>query len=578
MYRKMRVMKKVFLLLAVSVFLLVFLYGCGETVPAGGESVKTENAEEMSADNEQLQAEELERLTRGDVHIDEKKLADYASDFILVYDEKTEQMIYSLEMAQIPESDDAYLYLFALECYEDETKLMGKPAASGLKGTNCEVSFIYENEYLLKQFVPALLIGGKYVSVGSGIYLSNPEALAENKEEYPELNSKKGLLLDPTMLGTEELTDLGVKYAIYNIPLSNIMGETTDETYPTIVYTYQGEDYYFNGATINGYDGLFTYLTGMGMCSTAIVLNDWNDNCVEMIHPEARDKDSGAYYYMFNTAEQEGVRKLEAVACFLTERYSSGEHGMVYNWVIANEINQFKVWNYMNTADVEYYAQEFEKAFRIFYQAARSQYAYSNVYFSIDHDWNRNDGDDSDYFNGKDLIEAFNDTVIKHGNYDWGIAIHPYPEPLARVNYWSQEYDKTQEAPILSIMNLNVITDFLKQETYLDTDGEVRSITITELGFSSMSGEKLQAAAFAYCYYIVDANPYIDAFILNRQTDAPEELLSGLAFGIYEYDHSEKYLKDIFSYIDTEQSSEYTDFMLNILGADTLEEALSWAE
>ncbi len=149
---------------------------------------------------------------------------------------------------------------------------------------------------------------------------------------------------------------------------------------------------------------------------------------------------------------------------------------------------------------------------------------------------------------------------------------------MTRVNYWSQHYDKTPDAEIVSIMNLGVLTDFLGQEEYLDTKGEVRSITITELGFSSKSGEKLQAAAFAYCYYITEANPYIDAFIMNRQTDAPEEVKQGLAFGIYEYDHSEKYIKDVFRYIDTDQAEEHTEFMLNILEAESLEEALSWAQ
>ena len=172
----------------------------------------------------------------------------------------------------------------------------------------------------------------------------------------------------------------------------------------------------------------------------------------------------------------------------------------------------------------------------------------------------------------------FNEAALEHGNYDWGIAIHPYPEPLTRVNYWSAENDKTPEAEILTVMNLNVLTDFLKQEEYLDTKGEVRSITITELGFSSKSGEKLQAAAFAYCYYIVDANPYIDAFILNRQTDAPEEVVSGLSFGLYEYDHSDKYLKEVFRYIDTDKAQEYMDFMIYILGAECLEDDLRWAQ
>lgn len=76
------------------------------------------------------------------------------------------------------------------------------------------------------------------------------------------------------------------------------------------------------------------------------------------------------------------------------------------------------------------------------------------------------------------------------GNYDWGIAIHPYPEPLTRVNYWSQEYDKSRDASHLSIMNLNVLTDMLSEETYLDRSGDIRSVTITELGFSSGSGER----------------------------------------------------------------------------------------
>ncbi|MBP3476697.1 MAG: hypothetical protein J6K48_10310 [Lachnospiraceae bacterium] len=567
-------MRKAFLLLSVSMLLPAgLLYGCG----SGKEAVETGNIEEKE-DSALSMEKELERLTRGDVCLDAEKLENYASGFALCYEDVSEQMVYSLEMPQIPQSDDAYLYLFAMECYEDVQTLAGEPAASGLKGTDCEICFPYEEEYLFEQFIPALQIDGKYVSLGEGIYLSNPEALADNKEEYPEPDSKKGLLLDPTMLGTEELTDLGVKHAIYNIPLSIIMGDTTDETFPTIVYTYKGKSYHFNGAAINGYDGLFTYLTSMDMCSTAIVLNDWNDNYIEMIHPDARNKDSGAFYYMFNTAEEEGVKELEAVACFLTERYSSGEYGIVHNWVVANEINQFKTWNYMDTEDAAYYAQEFEKAFRIFYQAAKSNYANSRVYFSIDHDWYSNQGDSKEYFNARDLVEVFQDAAIQHGNYDWGIAIHPYPDPLTRVNYWSQEYDKTQNAPILSIMNLGVLTDFLKQEKYLDRKGEVRSIMITELGFTSVSGERLQAAAFAYCYYIVEANPYIDAFIMNRQTDAPEELLQGLAFGIYEYDHTEKYLKDVFSYIDTEEASEYTDFMLNILGAESLEEALGWAK
>lgn len=571
-----RKQRPAYLLLLGCLILTAMLSACGrKEVPASTGQVAGDTGNAPALDEH---ARMLDDLTAGETTLSAAELSDYAMDVSLIYDNETKKLRFSLNMPLIPASDDAYLYLFAAEEWEEDADaLKQEPVTRARKGRAWKTTFSYRETYLFSRFIPALKMDGNFVQMGKSIYLSNPEALAENQDAYPKLASKKGLLLDPTMLGTPELTDLGVKHTIYNIPLSHIMGETADPTFPTITYTYRGKNYQFNGAAINGYDGLFTYLSDMGMSATAVVLNDWNEEHLELIHPEARKQEEGAYYYMFNTAEENGVRTLEAVASFLAERYSSGKHGMIHSWVIANEINQNRVWNYMDTRDVAHYTETFEKSMRIFYQAVKSHYAGGRVYFSIDHAWNSNGGDNKSFFNGKDVLEAFNTAALAHGNYDWGIAIHPYPEPLTRVNYWSQEYDKTRNAPHLSVMNLNVLTDMLSEEAYLDRSGEVRSITITELGFSSGSGERLQAAAFAYCYYIVEANPYIDAFLMNRQTDAPEEVKAGLSFGVYEYDRTGKYIKDVFRYIDTDRAKEYMGFMLKILGADSLEEALSWA-
>lgn len=576
MYKEEKSMiRRVRLLLLGVGIMAALLGGCGNEAQPVDAPAREETAEDTEAVRKE---KDLTELTVGETSLSADELSDYAMDVSLLYDGEQKKLRYSLEMPLIPGSDDGYLYLFQADSWEEDgDALKREPVTRGRKDREWETTFSYQDDYLFKRFIPALRMDGNYVQVGKGVYLLNPEALAENQEPYPELGSKKGLLLDPTMIGTPELTDLNVKHTIYNIPLSHIMGETTDETFPTITYTYRGKNYAFNGAAINGYDGLFTYLADQGMTATAVVLNDWNDAFPELIHPEAMNQESGAYYYMFNASQPDGTKTLEAVASFLAQRYSDGEHGMVHSWVIANEINQNRVWNYMDTKDVYHYTKEFEKSFRIFYQAVKSQYANARVYFSIDHAWNSNEGDNDSFFNGRDILEAFNEAALQHGNYDWGIAIHPYPEPLTRVNYWSQEYDKTRDASHLSIMNLNVLTDMLSEEAYLNRSGEVRSVTITELGFTSGSGERLQAAAFAYCYHIVEDNPYVDAFLMNRQTDAPEEVMAGMAFGIYEYDHSPKYIKDVFRDIDTERSGEYTDFMLNILGADSLEEALSWA-
>lgn len=515
--RKKHILASLFIL--VSLFILgvvFFLSGCGKVSPVTAENPLQE---ERRIDEE---------LTEGRVSLSGRSLATFGSTAGCFLSEDKTTVKFQLSMPDIPKSDDSMIYLFAFDIYEKCVFTDGfsrQPVASTKKAEKCELEWTYESGQLYQQFVPALLLDGKYVPVAASVCIGNPEVLADGSVSAPQPESKKGLLLDPQMLHTPMLTDLGVKYAIYNIPLSHILGETSNADLPTITYEYKGKEYKFNGASIKGYDNLFQYLTESGMNSTAIVLNDWNDDCPELIHPLARNKEAGAYYYAFNTADKEGCEYLEAIASFLTERYSGKEYGLVSNWVIANEINQYRIWNYMDTDDIDLYAAEFEKAMRIFYNAAKSHYAEANVYFSIDHDWNNNDGDNEDHFNAKDLLEAINTIAQQKGNYDWGLAIHPYPDPLTRVNYWTQTYDKTENAPVLTLMNLSTVTDVLKKEEYLDTNGEVRSITVTELGFSSASGEKLQAAAFAYCYYIIEANPYVDAFIMNRQTDAMEEVM-----------------------------------------------------
>ena len=74
-----------------------------------------------------------------------------------------------------------------------------------------------------------------------------------------------------------------------------------------------------------------------------------------------------------------------------------------------------------------------------------------------------------------------------------------------------------------------------------DAGGNVRHIILSEEGFTSKSATRgdvydIQAAAFAYAYYLVDNNPYIDAFILNRQVDAVIEVEQSCSFGLWTVD------------------------------------------
>ena len=115
----------------------------------------------------------------------------------------------------------------------------------------------------------------------------------------------------------------------------------------------------------------------------------------------------------------------------------------------------------------------------------------------------------------------------------------------------------------------------------LDSKGNVRHIILSEQGFTSESYtrgnvEKLQAAAFAYAYYIVDSNPYIEEFILSRQIDAPSEKKVSLAFGLWTTKSEDdvnirpdqrKYIWHVFKNIDKKKTTlEYSSFAKEILG------------
>lgn len=479
---------------------------------------------------------------------------------------------------KVPRSDDNYVYVFELAPYEDENIGADKnPVAVVKKAKEIGIKVPFENKRLFSRFCPSILVNGEYVALSKGQNIKNPEILAKDLKDYPFELTKKGLLLDANTIDKEELYDLNVKRVIYNIPLSYVIGESDSPALPTIEYEYNGKTYYFNTYMLAGFDYMFKNLTDNGFHITAIVLNDWNKENSEIIHPLSRKRTRRSLYYAFNTEEKEGTELLEATAMFLADRYTGDEYGMVYDWVIANEVNQHKIWNYMATDDLDYYTDSFERGFRVFYNAIKANYAGANVYFSIDHDWNDNGGNNSRFFNGRDFLYAFNRIARERGNYNWGLSIHPYPSPLTKTRFWDGKFDKSETAGIVTPMNLSALTDVLTKRDFLDTNGDVRSIGITELGFCSRIGEEAQAAAFAYCYYIIEDNPYIDSLLLNRQHDDKEALKSGLSLGIYNIDYSPKKIADVFKKIDSDDGKEYIQDMLKIIGEDDLQKALDKA-
>ena len=503
--------------------------------------------------------------------------SDFANIVSCRIDTETGKIKVVAESNGIPESDDKYYYLFAMNTYDnglaEGAEYLDRIYKNDTVELTTSLNYNTAASKLYKKFIVAVKKDDEYVTLNTPQYITNPEAIAKYTGVYQTPASKKGLLVDPNKLRGNELDDLGVKQAAYNIPVARILGPSTNSAYPTIHYNYNGKTYTFNGQVIAEYDLVFSTLTFKGICTTAIILNNYSSAYSQLIHPKARGGGS-APYYMFNGAEEGGVEYMAAIGSFLAERYSGSKHGRISNWVIANEINARKEWNYMEYTDVATYVEEYAKAFRVFYNAIKSVSSSARVYMPIDQQWDRNIKNNTNY-DGRDILDEFNKNITAGGNLDWGLAQHPYNVPLTETCPWksSKYIEHNAGTSMMSMGNIEVLVNYMNQDTFLNPDGEVRSILLSEQGYTSQGGEANQAAAFAYAYYKVEAYGDIDGFLLNRQTDAPEEVAQGLAFGLNHVGGgTKKQIYNVFKYIDTPEHAAYTDFAKSIIGIS------SWSE
>ena len=478
---------------------------------------------------------------------------------------------------------DGQVYVFELAPYETgvgSQNMVGQAAAGTSGQITIPLNLGTSQDRLYNKFVLTVFNGTAFETISEPHYITNPEAVAKNTAEFKDPLTKKGLNIEIDMLS--DAFDLGVKHVTTNIAFSQIMGTG-------IAYEYDGKTYHFNKAVMDAYDATISALSNKGMTVTAIILNDWNPNTPDLIYPGV-EQTSTAYYYMFNAATQAGFEQTRAIAACLADHYSGSnpDYGKVSNWIIGNEIN-CQEWNYMGPTDVGTYGRAYQQAFRTIYTAIKRTSANDRVYFSLAYWWGApyENMNDNLHYKGKEIVDVFNSIANVEGQMDWGLAYHPYPHPLSEPEFWDDAatglITTDFNSPVINFANLNVLTDYMAQDAFRAPSGEVRHIILTEQGFTAYSATKgyvpeIQAAAYAYSYYIVDSNPYIDAYTVSRQVDAPSEVNSGLRFGLWECDMNQpnlivatkrRKIWQVFRDIDKKNDTlEATEFAKEIIGIE----------
>lgn len=478
------------------------------------------------------------------------------------------EVVCQISAGNVPSTDDGNYYVYADEVWQDGTT--GKIVATVSAGTSVTVSFPLQyntaESNLSRKFLIAVKQGGQMVQVSDEHYITNPEAIAAYTSPRRDAGIK-GILLDLTKASREELQSLGVKQVVYNMYVDDIC---SDASVPgAIPFEYNGRTWYFDGGMVGKFDSMIKSLNSYGMQVTMVLLNGGKgEYSKDLIHPTAQGGDCPGY--ALNVADASGTDHIKAIGAFLGQRYSGRlDHGQIDNWIVGNEVNARTSWWYSSSDSLDYNVNIYVKAFRILYNELKSANANVNVYNSIDQEWNRKSNPGS--FLAKEYLDQFNYYINREGNIDWGLSYHPYNSPLYDPYAWNGPAVWVKEnlsTPYITMQNIDILIDYMHRAQFLNPSGQVRSISLAEIGYTSSFGDAAQEASIAYGYLKAASLPDVDAFMLFRQTDDAHEMESHLALGLYDLNGNKKPAYEIYKNLGTANEGVAKARASEIIGMD----------
>ena len=478
------------------------------------------------------------------------------------------EVICQISASKVPASDDGFYYVYADEVWEDGTA--GQIVAKVAAGKTAEVSFpLHYNtpdSNLSRKFLIAVKQNGYMVQVSNEHYITNPEAIAGFTSPRMEVGIK-GILPDALLMTGTDYAELGIQQVAYNMPLDLICSSA--EVPGALLFEYNGKPYYFDAGIMQMYDSVVGIFNTQGIAVTMVILNEGTgEYSKDLIHPLA--KGGSCPGYALNVATEEGTDHLKAIAAFLGQRYSGQlGFGQIDNWVLGNEINARTSWWYTKSDSLDLNVNIYAKAFRIFYNELKGMNGNGRLYTSLDQEWNRKSNPGS--FLSRDYLDQFNYYMLREGNIDWSLSFHPYNSPLYDAYAWNgpEAWVKTTlKTPYMTMQNLDLLIDYMHQPEFLNPAGEVRSISLGEIGYTSSFGTEAQEASIAYGYLKAASLPDVDSFILFRQTDNAHEMESYLAMGLLDLEGNRKPAYDIYKYLGTENEAIAAARASQIIGMD----------
>ena len=444
----------------------------------------------------------------------------------------------------------------------------------------------------------------KFVLAKDGKLVAGPFMVSEidsqrDYEQKTEALNKKGLICeiqDTVVESGSSWTEMNVLVNEVVFP-NELVNEQTGEVTPVdnsgreaegnYRFFSNGKVYYMRKSYVDQIDNHLLFCKENNIKSILILWCQKNydqSHCPYFLtYPMARDF-AGAHIWAVDTSSEIGAGYYTAVMEFLAERYSreDGLYGWVHRFVVGNEVDISTEWhplaNYNTTESLplSQYVEEYLRQLRLAEQATKKYYKDNMVLVSTCHYWAGSKAERGRYAS-KSIYDYINQKATYQGNFNWGMAAHPYPVDLSDSFYYLNETSLKDKSLVsgdfntstyITWTNFEILDLYLAQEALL-FNGQMRRVYSTEGGVSSgiyeinrEINEKRQAAGVAYAYYKSMSMECIDALVYYRTYDAAGDG-SGCNFGLFDSSHNAKPSWEVYKNIDTERSFEIANLYLS---------------
>lgn len=521
-----------------------------------------------------------------------------------------------IDITQVGTNGTAQLYRTDANRYVADDKITGLSDMTGVDGVYlCDYTLGTTQRVTFNRYHHdgSDYLYAKYYLVQKGKVVAGPfyaSEIASLRTKAPfEVNTKKGLALEDGSTITVA-KEMGCSNTVINMDLCDFIiakedadGNPVDLSKRTDIIEFEsnGETFYFDADTVAAQDALIVPYSKAGMNVTLIVIA-WAKTC-DKSYPQSLqylEKASMNRQTMgFNTSNERGMKYFIAAMEFLAERYSkSANSGLVNKFVISNEIDYTYDWNLImplqdengnyQRADFDVFMEEYARAFRLANLAVKKYNSENKVMVSLTHNWAINCYESYKYTSAirynsyapKDILDWLCKVEGARGNYDWGIAQHPYAIGTTSSNPTlndAQGYASAKPitndfntSPWVTVSNLELLQQYLEQG-YARCNGELRTVSLTEATVchaysSSMTQEQYQqvmneqAASIAQMYYRAAHLSCIGEVVYFQLHDRPT-----LRLGLREEDGTNKPAYNVWKYVDTNKTFNFTNrYLKNI--------------